>query len=45
VAGSMRRVVRVLMHAHMEIPHDQVKHIYLRGAIALRKDLAQYLDV
>jgi chorismate mutase len=41
VAGSMRRVVRVLIHAHMDVPHDQVKHIYLRGAVSLRKDLPQ----
>jgi chorismate mutase len=41
VDKSMKRVVRVLMHAHLDVAHDQVKHIYLRGATSLRKDLAQ----
>ena len=41
VAGSMPRVVRAMVHAHSPLEHTEVKHIYLRGAQALRKDLAQ----
>jgi chorismate mutase len=41
VAQALPRVVRVLMHAHLDRPLVDVKHIYLRGATVLRKDLAQ----
>jgi len=41
VKGSLPRVVRVLMHAHLDKELADIKHIYLKGAIALRKDLAQ----
>jgi chorismate mutase len=30
-----------LLHAHLDGPLAEVKHIYLRGATVLRKDLAQ----
>ena len=38
VPGSMPLVIRVLLHAELTAPAN---HIYLRGASALRKDLAQ----
>jgi chorismate mutase len=38
VPGSMPLVIRVMLHVQME---GKVNHIYLRGASALRKDLAQ----
>lgn len=41
VAQAMPRVVRVLMHANLDLDLQEVKHIYLRGAASLRKDLAQ----
>jgi len=41
VAQALPRVVRVLMHAQLDRPLVDVKHIYLRGATVLRKDLAQ----
>ena len=41
VKGSLPRVVRVLMHAHLDKDLADIKHIYLKGAVALRKDLAQ----
>ena len=41
VPGALPRVVRVLMHAHMETDLAQIKHVYLGGAAVLRKDLAQ----
>lgn len=40
VPGSLQRCVRILMHVNTELAVDQVKHIYLRGAMALRPDLA-----
>ena len=41
VSGALPRVVRVLIHAHMEKELADIKHIYLGGASVLRKDLAQ----
>jgi chorismate mutase len=40
VPGSLPRCVRILMHVNTELAVDQVKHVYLRGARALRPDLA-----
>ena len=41
VAGSLPRVVRVMVHAHSELEHSQIKHVYVRGAEVLRRDIAQ----
>ena len=41
VAGALTRVVRVLMHVEIARPRSEVVHVYLRGAEALRQDLAQ----
>jgi chorismate mutase len=41
VAGAMPRVIRVLINAELDVPRSEVQHIYLRGASALRLDLAQ----
>lgn len=41
VTGAMQRVVRVMMHANVDIPLSDIKHIYIRGAEALRQDIAQ----
>lgn len=41
VPGALPRVVRVMMHANMDVPRDEVVHVYLREAVALRRDLAQ----
>ena len=41
VAGALPRVVRVLVHAYSHRTHAEIKHIYLRGAEALRQDIAQ----
>jgi len=41
VAGSLPRVVRVMMHAHVEVPRDAIRHAYLHDAVSLRRDLAQ----
>jgi chorismate mutase len=41
VPHSLPRVVRILLHAQLDRQLTEVKHIYLRGATVLRKDLAQ----
>ena len=41
VEGALARVVRAMVHAYSPLHHSDVKHIYLRGAQALRRDLAQ----
>ena len=41
ITGAMPRVIRVMVHAEMDRPKADVRHIYLRGAAALRRDLAQ----
>jgi chorismate mutase len=37
----MPRVVRLMMHVETELTRPQVQHVYLRGAAALRLDIAQ----
>jgi chorismate mutase len=41
VEGAMPRVIRVMVHAETDLPKSDVRHVYLRGAAALRRDLAQ----
>ena len=41
VPGAMPRVVRLLMHVETAAPRSGVQHVYLRGAAALRMDIAQ----
>lgn len=41
VAGAMPRVIRILAHAETDLPKSEISHVYLRGAVALRKDIAQ----
>ena len=41
VDGAMPRVIRVMVHAETELEKADVRHVYLRGAAALRRDLAQ----
>ncbi|MEW2068947.1 chorismate mutase [Streptomyces sp. NPDC007346] len=39
IAGSLPRVVRILAHAETDRPKPAIKHVYLGGAAALRRDL------
>lgn len=39
VPGAMPRVLRLLAHVETERSRSQVRHVYLRGAAALRTDL------
>lgn len=41
VVGAMPRVVRVLAHVETARSRAEIRHVYLRGTEALRKDLAQ----
>ncbi len=40
VPGRLERAIRVMMHVETERKQDQIKHIYLRGAVILRPDIA-----
>jgi chorismate mutase len=39
VPGSLRMVIRVLVHWNTEIPQNKIAHVYLREAVKLRPDL------
>jgi chorismate mutase len=41
VPGSMPRVLRLLAHVETSLTRADVRHVYLRGASALRTDLPQ----
>ncbi len=41
VPGAMPRVLRLLAHIETSVDRAEIKHVYLRGAAALRTDLPQ----
>jgi chorismate mutase len=41
VDGAMPLVIRLMAHINTTLARDQITHVYLRGATALRRDLAQ----
>jgi len=41
VPGAMPRVLRLLAHVETDRPRSDIRHVYLRGAAALRTDLPQ----
>jgi chorismate mutase len=41
VPGAMPRVVRLMMHVETDLDRSRMQHVYLRGAAALRLDIAQ----
>ena len=41
VPGAMPRVVRLMAHVDTDRPRSVIQHVYLRGAAALRLDIAQ----
>ena len=41
VPGALARVIRVLVHVETQKARSEIRHVYLDGAEALRKDLAQ----
>ena len=40
VVDGLRHCVRVLIHWNTDKPLDEIQHVFLRGAVALRPDLA-----
>lgn len=40
VPGSLARCIRLLVHAYTARSRDELRHVYLRGATALRPDRA-----
>jgi len=41
VPRAMPRVVRLMMHVETGLARQEIQHVYLRGAAALRLDIAQ----
>jgi chorismate mutase len=41
IAGAMPMVIRLMAHVNTTLARNQITHVYLRGATALRRDLAQ----
>jgi chorismate mutase len=41
VAKAMPRVNRIKIQADLDVARAEVQHVYLRGAVALRQDIAQ----
>jgi chorismate mutase len=41
IAGAMPMVIRLMAHVNTTLARSQITHVYLRGATALRRDLAQ----
>jgi chorismate mutase len=41
ITGAMPRVVRLMAHVDTDLSRADIQHVYLRGAAALRRDLAQ----
>ena len=41
VAGALPRVIRIMVMVETEKSRAEIQHIYLRGAAALRLDIAQ----
>jgi chorismate mutase len=39
VPGSLRKVIRVLVHWNTDVPQNEIAHVYLRDAVKLRPDL------
>lgn len=45
VAGAMPRVVRMLAHVETDLSKSDITHVYLHGAVNLRRDLARVREV
>ncbi|NYJ08044.1 chorismate mutase [Petropleomorpha daqingensis] len=41
VPHALPRVLRLMAHVDVEKPREDIQHVYLRGAVALRRDIAQ----
>jgi chorismate mutase len=45
IEGSMPRVVRMMAHVDTHLPREDITHVYLHGAAALRRDLDRVHEV
>jgi chorismate mutase len=45
IGGSMPRVIRLMAHVDTDLSRDDITHVYLHGAAALRRDLAHVYAV
>jgi chorismate mutase len=41
VPGSLRRCIRVLLHWNTDMPQNEITHVYIKEATALRPDRVQ----
>ena len=41
IEGSMPRVVRLMAHVETQLGREEITHVYLHGAAALRRDLSR----
>ena len=41
VPGSLRRCIRVLLHWNTDMPQNEITHVYIKDATALRPDRVQ----
>ncbi len=41
VPGGLPRCIRVLMHINANKSQDEIRHVYLDGAVVLRPDIAE----
>jgi chorismate mutase len=41
VPHALPRVLRLMAHVDVDRPRSEISHVYLRGAVALRRDIAQ----
>jgi len=41
VPHAMPRVLRLMAHVETPKPRSEIQHVYLRGAVGLRRDIAQ----
>ena len=41
VPHALPRVLRLMAHVETDKPRGDIQHVYLRGAVALRRDIAQ----
>jgi chorismate mutase len=41
VPHALPRVIRLMAHIETDRPRSEIQHVYLRGAVALRLDIAQ----
>jgi chorismate mutase len=44
VPGSLPRCIRLLVHAYTPRSREEIRHVYLRGATALRPDRAEAIE-